>query len=43
MSISKKVSLISSSLILTITTKAKQMKEQGIAVIGFDAGKPDNI
>jgi aspartate aminotransferase len=41
MSISKKVSLISPSLTLAITAKAKQMKQEGIDVIGFGAGEPD--
>jgi len=43
MSISKRVSLISFSPTSVVTTKTKQMKQQGIAAIGFDAGKPDNI
>ncbi len=41
MSISKKVSLISSSPTLRITAKAKEMKLQGIDVISFGAGEPD--
>ncbi len=40
-SISKKVHLISSSPTLAITAKAKQMKQEGIDVIGFGAGEPD--
>ncbi len=41
MSISKRVSLISLSVTLAITAKAKQMKAEGIDVIGFGAGEPD--
>ena len=41
MSISKKVSLISPSVTLAITAKAKQMKADGIDVVGFGAGEPD--
>ncbi len=41
MSISKRVSLISPSVTLAITAKAKQMKAEGIDVIGFGAGEPD--
>jgi aspartate aminotransferase len=41
MSISKRVNLISSSPTLAITAKAKQMKQEGIDVIGFGAGEPD--
>ncbi|MBU3934254.1 MAG: pyridoxal phosphate-dependent aminotransferase [Candidatus Omnitrophica bacterium] len=41
MSISKRVSLISPSVTLAITAKAKQMKQEGIDVIGFGAGEPD--
>lgn len=41
MSISKKVSLISSSVTLAISAKAKQMKADGIDVVGFGAGEPD--
>ncbi|MCK4829899.1 hypothetical protein KA005_79990 [bacterium] len=41
MSISKKVSLISPSVALVITTKTKQMKQEGIDVVGFGAGEPD--
>lgn len=41
MSISKKVSLISPSVTLAITTKTKQMKQEGIDVVGFGAGEPD--
>lgn len=41
MLISKKISLISPSVTLAITAKAKQMKQDGIDVIGFGAGEPD--
>ena len=41
MSISKRVNLISSSPTLAITARAKQMKQEGIDVIGFGAGEPD--
>ena len=41
MSISKKVGLISPSVTLAITAKAKQMKAEGIDVIGLGAGEPD--
>ncbi len=41
MSISKRVSLISSSPTLKISAKAKEMKLQGIDVISFGAGEPD--
>jgi len=41
MSISKKVALISPSVTLAITAKAKQMKAEGIDVIGLGAGEPD--
>lgn len=41
MLISKKISLISPSATLAITAKAKQMKQDGIDVIGFGAGEPD--
>ena len=41
MSLSKRVSLISSSPTLAITAKAKKMKAEGIDVIGFGAGEPD--
>lgn len=41
MSISERVNLISSSPTLAITARAKQMKQEGIDVIGFGAGEPD--
>jgi aspartate aminotransferase len=41
MSISKEVSLISPSVTLAITAKAKKMKAEGINVISFGAGEPD--
>lgn len=41
MELSKKATKISPSLTLAITAKAKQMKVDGIDVIGFGAGEPD--
>lgn len=41
MVLSKRVSSISPSVTLAITAKAKQMKAEGINVIGFGAGEPD--
>ncbi len=41
MILSKKAQQISPSLTLAITAKAKQMKAEGIDVIGFGAGEPD--
>lgn len=41
MSISKRIGSISPSVTLAITAKAKQMKAEGIDVIGFGAGEPD--
>ncbi|MBA5850438.1 pyridoxal phosphate-dependent aminotransferase [Clostridium sp. cel8] len=41
MILSKKAEKIQSSITLEITAKAKQMKAQGIDVIGFGAGEPD--
>ncbi len=41
MSISKRVSLVSSSPTLKISAKAKQMKQKGIDVVSFGAGEPD--
>lgn len=41
MLISKRLSQIGSSPTLAITAKAKQMKQEGINVIGFGAGEPD--
>lgn len=39
--ISKKASEVSSSPTLAIDSKFKQMKQQGIPVVGFGAGEPD--
>lgn len=41
MLLSKRVKSISPSPTLTITAKAKKMKEEGIEVISFGAGEPD--
>jgi aspartate aminotransferase len=41
MIISKRARAISPSMTLTIDAKAKQMKAEGIDVIGFGAGEPD--
>lgn len=41
MIISTRVAQISPSATLAITAKAKQMKAEGIDVIGFGAGEPD--
>jgi len=41
MSLSKRISNISSSVTLAITAKEKAMKANGIDVIGFGAGEPD--
>ena len=41
MTISKRVDQISPSVTLAITAKAKQMKAEGIDIIGFGAGEPD--
>lgn len=41
MVLSKRISSISPSVTLAITAKAKQMKAEGIDVIGFGAGEPD--
>lgn len=41
MSLSQRISSISPSVTLAITAKAKQMKAEGIDVIGFGAGEPD--
>jgi aspartate aminotransferase len=41
MSISKRVSGLSPSITLAICAKAKQMKAEGIDVVGFGAGEPD--
>ncbi len=39
--ISKRAALLSPSLTLAIDSKAKQMKAEGIDVVGFGAGEPD--
>ena len=41
MVLSNRISSISPSVTLAITAKAKQMKAEGINVIGFGAGEPD--
>ena len=41
LTISKKASMISASPTLAIDSKFKQMKKQGIPVVGFGAGEPD--
>lgn len=41
MCLSKRTKLISPSITLEITAKAKKMKKDGIDVIGFGAGEPD--
>ncbi len=41
MKLAKRVGKIQPSLTLAITNKAKQMKAQGIDVVGFGAGEPD--
>ncbi len=41
MSLSKRIGSISPSVTLAITAKAKQMKADGIDVVGFGAGEPD--
>jgi aspartate aminotransferase len=41
MSVSKRISSINPSVTLGITAKAKQMKQEGIDVVGFGAGEPD--
>jgi len=41
MNLSKRISAISPSATLAITSKAKQMAAEGINVIGFGAGEPD--
>jgi len=41
MSISKRIGSISPSVTLAISAKAKQMKADGIDVVGFGAGEPD--
>jgi len=39
--ISKRISLINESITLAISAKAKQMKRNGVDIIGFGAGEPD--
>lgn len=39
--IAKRAANISPSLTLSITAKAKRMKEEGVSIIGFGAGEPD--
>ena len=39
--ISKKASEVSASPTLAIDSKFKQMKQQGVPVVGFGAGEPD--
>ena len=41
MKLAKRVGRIQPSPTLAITNKAKQMKAQGIDVVGFGAGEPD--
>ncbi|MBV4418104.1 pyridoxal phosphate-dependent aminotransferase [Clostridium tyrobutyricum] len=41
MNLSKKAEKIQASITLAITAKAKQMKSEGIDVVGFGAGEPD--
>lgn len=41
MSLAKRAGMVSASLTLAITSKAKKMKEEGIDVVGFGAGEPD--
>ncbi|MFH1768237.1 MAG: pyridoxal phosphate-dependent aminotransferase [Candidatus Omnitrophota bacterium] len=41
MNISKRINSISASVTLAISAKAKQMKADGIDVVGFGAGEPD--
>ena len=41
MKLASRVKVISPSLTLAITAKAKKMKKEGIDVIGFGAGEPD--
>ncbi len=41
MRLTKRVSSISSSVTLDITSKAKKMAKEGIDVVGFGAGEPD--
>src|SRR3974377_786752 len=39
--ISKRAASLSASLTLSIDSKAKQMKAEGLDVVGFGAGEPD--
>lgn len=39
--ISQRAAALSSSLTLAIDSKAKQMKAEGLDVVGFGAGEPD--
>ena len=41
MEIAKRIASISASMTLSISSKAKEMKRQGIDVVGFGAGEPD--
>ena len=41
MKISSRVQNIEESMTLALTAKAKQMKKQGLDVVGFGAGEPD--
>jgi len=41
MRISERVKQISPSMTLAVTSKAKQLKAQGVDVVGFGAGEPD--
>ncbi|MCD6385605.1 pyridoxal phosphate-dependent aminotransferase [Candidatus Sumerlaeota bacterium] len=41
MKVSKRVQQISESLTLALTAKAKQLRQEGVDVIGFGAGEPD--
>lgn len=41
MGISKRMQAISPSLTLSITAKAKALKEEGVSIISFGAGEPD--
>ncbi len=39
--LAERVSLVSDSITLAVTAKAKAMKKAGIDVVGFGAGEPD--
>ena len=41
MKISSRVQIIAESMTLALTARAKQMKKQGLDVVGFGAGEPD--